>query len=377
MTSKSHAVLNAPSSVPGTALGPVGFRYFTPQSYLAYEGAPGTQPLGAIVHGDLVAPARPWPQIASRLHPISGTPCIELVTTCEAVTYGRDGDFEVASTGQLLFAAACLETKHAKSVASASEQIYAGLFRLLERLGCPHLLRTWNVLQDINLDLEGQENYRQFCLGRHEAMVQCGIDVSGGFPAASAVGARSGGLNVYALAARTPGVPVENPNQVSAYRYPARYSPRSPSFARGLVKTWGAANTLYLSGTASITGHESRHLGQIDAQAENALDNLESLIGAAERVSERHFPVSSDTAILKAYIREPAHYSQVRAHFEARFGANIPVVYLCADICRAELLCEFDGALSVAQPPARPMDPGYPRALQRDADAPPITGVQD
>jgi chorismate lyase/3-hydroxybenzoate synthase len=41
-------------------------------------------------------------------------------------------------------------------------------------------------------------------------------------------------LQVYGLAARHPGTPVENPRQVSAWRYPRQYGPTAPTFARGM-----------------------------------------------------------------------------------------------------------------------------------------------
>ena len=49
------------------------------------------------------------------------------------------------------------------------------------------------------------------------------------------------------------GTPVENPRQVSAYRYPREYGPQSPTFARALLPP-SPRVPLLLSGTASIDG---------------------------------------------------------------------------------------------------------------------------
>ena len=63
-------------------------------------------------------------------------------------------------------------------------------------------------------------------------------------------------------------VPVENPRQVSAYRYPPTYGPRvADLLARGAGRTSAAATiALFISGTASIVGHETVHQGDVRAQ---------------------------------------------------------------------------------------------------------------
>ena len=324
---------------------PVRIGYHTPANYAARTWAPPLQPLAAIVHGDFAAPARAWPQIASHLQPVTGAPCVEVILAAAPVTYGNDLTFAFAATPDLLFAATRLEETPALTMEAMTERIYARLRRLMARQGYPYLLRTWNILQDINREQDGLERYRQFCLGRHAGFVQYQEDRGARHPAASAVGAPSGGLCVYALAAKTPGLPVENPRQVSAFLYPPRYGPRSPDFSRGLIKSWDQGSNLFVSGTASITGHESRYLGSLADQIDTTLDNLSSLVGAAERSSRRRFPAGPGTAALKAYVRDPADYRQVRRHLEDRFGADVGVVYLRADICRAELLCEVDGTV--------------------------------
>jgi hypothetical protein len=56
-------------------------------------------------------------------------------------------------------------------------------------------------------------------------------------PAATCIGRFDGvrRLQVYWLAAREAGLPLENPRQVSAFRYPRQYGPQSPSFSRALL----------------------------------------------------------------------------------------------------------------------------------------------
>ena len=81
-------------------------------------------------------------------------------------------------------------------------------------------------------------------------------------------------------AARVPGTPVENPRQVSAYRYPRQYGPQAPSFARAMLPP-SQAMPLLLSGTASVVGHESKHHDCVESQLAETFANFDSLIAAA------------------------------------------------------------------------------------------------
>src|SRR6185312_12015184 len=60
--------------------------------------------------------------------------------------------------------------------------------------------------------------------------------------AATAIGHHGpeGLLQVYALCAAQPGQALENPRQVSAWKYPRRYGPTAPSFARAMRLPGGA-----------------------------------------------------------------------------------------------------------------------------------------
>ena len=71
--------------------------------------------------------------------------------------------------------------------------------------------------------------------------------------------------------------PLENPRQVPAYRYSRRYGLRPPCFARATK----FESTLFIGGTASIIGEDSRHAAAIVAQTEETLSNLRALIAAA------------------------------------------------------------------------------------------------
>jgi len=51
--------------------------------------------------------------------------------------------------------------------------------------------------------------------------------------------------------------------------------------------------------------------------------------------------VLPENAILKVYVRDPAHCAALSKRLQQRFP-NVPAVYLAADICRRELLLEIE-----------------------------------
>lgn len=197
--------------------------------------------------------------------------------------------------------------------------------------GYPHLLRVWNHVRDLNAGAGDEERYKRFCAGRHEAFMADGWSKPR-LPAASGVGMREGGIAIYCVAAREPGEQIENPRQVAAYDYPRRYGRRSPSFARATV----AGDFVFVSGTASVVGHETRHAGDLDAQLDETFVNLDAVLRAAGTSG------TDSLRLVKVYIRRRDDYPRVAA----RVAADLPrtrALYLETDICRADLLVEIDG----------------------------------
>ena len=267
------------------------------------------------------------------------------------VRHGRDGDIAWAEDGALQFGAIEVEEAgEGAGIEHATEVAYRRFAAFVAGHGYPHVLRMWNYFDGIT-DGEGDdERYRRFCVGRARAL---GTTVDPAtLPAATAIGQcrqlRGEGsgrrrLQVYWLAARAPGTPVENPRQVSAYRYPRQYGPQSPGFARAMLPPAGGAMPLMLSGTAAIVGHESQHRDDVEAQLDEVLANLDSLIGQARAQGGRqpeHFGAGSR---LKVYVRDRADIPRVQAALAQRLPAQVPRIVLHAAVCRRELRVEIDG----------------------------------
>jgi chorismate lyase/3-hydroxybenzoate synthase len=306
-----------------------------------FADAPARLPadaLACIAFGAEAPPDDDPRRVQVGLAPLAGRAC-ELWSAGAPVECGRDGGFGYAHSADVLFGQVSFDGVAA--FADAVQDAYARIVAFCEQRGYPHLLRCWNYFGDIHAGGGDRERYRQFCVGRHRALA-----LFSGFeqrlPAATVIGSRERDALVYVLAAREPGLQVENPRQVPAFRYPSSYSPLPPSFSRALLKRWPGVpggEQLFVSGTASVVGHESHHPDNTAAQLAETLANLRALLAAAG--GEGGAPWRA--AGLKAYLRRREDLPRVREALASEFGADAPVLLLEGDICRTDLSVEVEG----------------------------------
>ena len=223
---------------------------------------------------------------------------------------------------------------------AASAEAYRRIFRLLDAQGMPQLWRVWNYLADINLETEGLERYRQFNIGRQQAFVECRRGATGNVPAACAIGLVGGRLNIAFMAGATPAVPVENPRQISAYNYPAEYGPRSPTFSRAALVYPAGQEMLFISGTASIVGHQTVHVGDVVGQCRESMANIAAVVEAANRLC-RSPAFGLGELSYRVYVRHAGDFHKVRDTLKDLIG-EAEAVYVQADICRHDLLLEIE-----------------------------------
>lgn len=226
------------------------------------------------------------------------------------------------------------------SLRHLGEQAYSRIFRLLDAQRVPHLWRVWNYIPDIHGEQDGLERYRQFNMGRADAFERCARSVTEHLPTACAMGVTRGPLSIAFLAGAAPLLPIENPRQISAYHYPRVYGPRSPTFSRAALVCVDDQEILFVSGTASIVGHQSLHLGDVVAQTHESLNNVDAVLAEARRHSQRGGFVPSALAY-RVYLRHQRDLEAVRAVLVSRVGAA-PVQYVQAAVCRRELLVEVE-----------------------------------
>jgi enamine deaminase RidA (YjgF/YER057c/UK114 family) len=100
-----------------------------------------------------------------------------------------------------------------------------------------------------------------------------------------------------------------------------------------------AGTNLFVSGTASIVGHETIHQGDVGAQTRETMANISALLDEVNRVvgAARY---RLDGLKFKVYVREPADLGAIEEALS--LPPSIPIVYLQADVCREDLLVEIE-----------------------------------
>lgn len=249
------------------------------------------------------------------------------------VQHGRAGAMRFATDGEYLFFAIEVDESTSGGIEGAAGRAYRELAAFIAQRDL-QVLRLWNYLDAINVGDGDDERYRLFCNGRAQAMAG---HFEAPFPAATAIGRQDGVrvLQVYGLAASQPGRPVENPRQVSAWRYPRQYGPSAPTFARAML---APAGQLLISGTAAVVGHESRHDRSVAGQLQETLNNLLTL----HDVAGQGLALGTQS-LLKVYLRDPADGPAVSDWLHHHLPGLGGLLMLEGDICRSELLIEVDG----------------------------------
>lgn len=233
------------------------------------------------------------------------------------------------------------------AIRQVAEEAYRALLADIAASTHPQLTRFWNYLPQINAGAGDNEVYRQFCWGRAEAFEAHAVKL----PAATAIGSHDNQLRITALSATQDTViqHIENPRQVSAYKYPKEYGPRSPSFARATWVERGAMGLLLLSGTSSIVEHNTLHSGNLSAQVAETKRNIDRLI--------QNFASQVDTAgqrleplAMRFYLRDAADQTLAEEAYRQEFAGYPAADFFVADICREDLSMEIEGVFAPNTP---------------------------
>jgi enamine deaminase RidA (YjgF/YER057c/UK114 family) len=340
--------------------------------------------LGGVCHGApsvLTAQRRTDPALNHGVLPVAtpllgqapggGDACLyRRLYSDRAVQAGERGAIRFRTDGDFVFGVVQAETAPGERphLEADARKVYDGIFELLRALGTTaplRLWRVWNYLSDINRADGSLERYRQFNLGRAAAFDAhwaaqraAGLAddaASQRIPAACGIGTVDGGspngstLAVAFLASTLPFVQIENPRQVSAYRYPSAYGPASPTFSRAILApiespVGTAPVQLFVSGTASIVGHQTVHPGDAAAQCRESLRNIGVLLEQANRklAPAAGVPLCIEQMDSLVYVRRERDFDAIRSVVAQGVGRDARVHYVRADICRDDLLVEIE-----------------------------------
>lgn len=239
----------------------------------------------------------------------------------------------------VLCAACWISQDDCGDIAAATEKTYGRLFQLIQSMGFPYPFRIWNFIPNINQGDGDREEYKKFCVGRQKAFHDYHVAPQE-YPAASALGHHGQGAVIYLLAGKYSGVHHENPRQQPAYQYPRQYGPSSPSFARATSLHLNSKFQVFISGTASIIGHDTQAAGDLQNQLSITLDNIKQLVAHIDQ--GKH-----GLSAIRVYLRYPQDYAIAQAFMQQHFALE-KVNFLYADICRDLLLVEIEALASPA-----------------------------
>ena len=256
----------------------------------------------------------------------------------QPVSLGERGKLSYAFNDAVLFGHAELDQKR---IAEDLQETYKDMVQLLNSEHYS-LLRVWHYLPK----LAEPSDYQVFCDARAQAFSSHKED---SYCAATVIGTGSYYGVVYFVAARKAGVAVNNPRQTLPYRYPKNYVEPAPMFARSTLKQWGDKSHLYISGTAAIVGHTSLHDGDADAQLNEIVNNLNSLLSEAAKTEHGYgkMPLARLRHI-KLYVDKSVS-EDITTLVDRHLGSDIELQVFEGQMCRTELLVEIE-AMAISKP---------------------------
>lgn len=186
----------------------------------------------------------------------------------------------------------------------------------------PYLVHCRNYIPSILSYADDVQVYQQFNSIRKELFINHSIIE---YPTACAVGSIDSQFRLSYIRSDVKPVFFSNPNQTDAFKYPSVYG--TPQFSRAAV----CDGKLFISGTASIIGSETKHIGAIASQTLLSLDNIHRLISVSG-VEWYNFTYTT-------YVKHDYHIPIVKKILDTH---GIQSEYVNVDICRDNLLVEIE-----------------------------------
>lgn len=238
-----------------------------------------------------------------------------------------------------------------------SNAIFAQVEAILSREKFPlnSIVRQWNYIENISLFTNEYQNYQAFNDSR--SLFYAKTDWPLCYPAATGIGTQAGGIMVELIAFVGEGLnkALDNPLQIAAHKYsqdvllgaidPFMQRRTTPKFERGRIVGLSGRQTIYISGTAAIRGETSLIADNVTEQTRITMENIEHLVSP---VNVPGSGTSFEYKLLRIYVKNPFQMEEARTYMKANYP-DIKKIYICADICRNELLVEIEGIASLSK----------------------------
>ena len=325
----------------------VKIAYVEPADLSRWLATSGTFPLGVVSFGSPLPMTLQCPVVQLDCPILEGPSRCEVWSSDHPVRLYKDSGLSAAISGDLLFGSIMAFEDPGTGLNHTTERAYQQLLRLLRESGFPTPVANMELtFLHINEEQHGLERYRLFCMGRHEALADMPARFSGLIAGRYSRGnTRRTASNLFSCG-RPSATHLGSPRQINAYEYPKIYGPRSPSFARATLCQSDSTTQLFISGTASVVGHQSQHEGLADAQALETVTNLRALI---DMLNSRRLLSSAKPrlqSVFQGLPPKPKHLETVRRVLDAPFLLTSRLLYLQGDLCRKELLVEIEGLVT-------------------------------
>jgi enamine deaminase RidA (YjgF/YER057c/UK114 family) len=228
-----------------------------------------------------------------------------------------------------------------------------------EGLTIHHIIRQWNYIESIAWveDLkDSEQNYQIFNDVRAHYYDQS--DFKHGYPAATGIGMDTGGVIIDFIALSDSEYvkiqPIMNPGQIDAHKYSELVlegksaNKCTPKFERAKLVSIRNRNYIYVSGTASILGEKTMHVGDVEKQTITTIDNINHLFSREnqEKLGLNFDVTKIQFSHLRVYVKHQKDIPAVEKICESMLNCNSSL-YLESDVCREDLLVEIEGVFTV------------------------------
>lgn len=225
-----------------------------------------------------------------------------------------------------------------------------------EGMGFANIVRQWNYIEGIVDCVGGSQHYQIFNDVR--SIFYSKASFASGYPAATGIGTTAGGITLGVIARLVSNaphriLPIRNPHQLDAHSYSprvlqenllaTRHKKTTPKFERGKLIELDGLALVYVSGTAAIKGEDTVDEGNLEGQTHTTLDNIEQLV-SIENLLIQHpqLPYTRSRVLhLRVYVKEQSQMATALKVCTTRYP-SIPIMAICADICRPCLLVEIE-----------------------------------
>jgi enamine deaminase RidA (YjgF/YER057c/UK114 family) len=287
----------------------------------------------------------------------------------EPIVYERKEQYEISKSGQMTLMRICTSENNGDDLQRAATDSYKQIFDYVEennklsKSNKLNLLRVWNYIPNILTDETGtfvadekgnsignitRERYRMFNAGRWDAWQKWGPKLKNGDPirpAMTGIGSFDGPLVIEALITENDVIAIENPLQTQFIHYnKEKYGAKPPVSARGTIHLTENGPEVYVAGTASLVSDSVAHVGNIEAQTYETLNNINTLLGS-ENMKNYGVEIGfnlKDLEAIRVYIKNEEDYKDVKKIIDTIWNDR-PVLYVHDHICRPGFLLEIEG----------------------------------